>query len=505
MTRTVHVLFVVCCLGAVSVFAAPVAAGVETVDSVGDVAFEDQQRLGADPVPPGDCGPYEGETPQNGTVVRLHAVAGDTDTTELPDRVSVNRSGDRCVVAGDRLVLSVRSTDLSAAIDDASGTDLPTKFVTAQSDDPILRLRQAGSETGDSLYVDLTDEANLSVVRADGPDSYHVVVDTDAVRVTRGPPEDGGESASLEPGTRLVATHAPEAGDTPRSEPMTVTAAVATVDTNYHNWDENRTLFVSPRSPIEVTGATTLAPDERITVRFVDATTNETLETRGVTLDAGTDTRSTFATTFDASYADDGGRFWVQLASEDQNLTAQVPVEVVPSTASVTLDDQTATDTVTVSSVTLSRGGFVSLRQDGNLVAVSEFLDRGETTNLTLELASSVDAESTFSATAYRDLNGNGDLDDADVPYRDAGALVDDDAMVNPEGDTTTTTAQPTSSDGSGDSTTTSAPPTEDTLTTTTEPSADESGAGTPGFGPLSALGALAALVGAVLLARRRA
>ncbi|WP_435334127.1 DUF7282 domain-containing protein [Haloarchaeobius sp. TZWWS8] len=475
MTRTAFVLFVLVCLGAVALFTVP--AGAE----------------GSADTP--DCGGVNAEVAVgDGTVLRLHSVA--PGSAELPERVALDRQGDACFVPGDRLVVTIRSSGLADELAAAEGRDLTEKFVATQGDGTSVQVQQSNPGSSQRpLTVDLSDAANLTVVEGETADTYHVVVDTGAVDVSRG--EAGDESVGAETfqaGQRFVASYEGET-ETARSGQIEAVSPTAHVETNYHDWDEQRALLYPPGATFEVTGTTTLAPGDEATVQLLDDNGSTVVQERSLTLAAPGDggARSAFATGLDGSSFSVGDRLTVRVVHDGEPVSEPVPVEFVPRTASLTLENQTATTEITLASATLSHGGFVSLRQNGNLVAVSDFLDRGETRNVTFELVSRIDADSEFTVTAIRDVNGNGEIDDGDVPYRRSGALVTDSATVGPPATTTVESKTATATSSPTESTA------EQTATTETDAAGEtDAGASTPGFGPLGALLAMLTVAFAV-------
>ncbi|MDX5987461.1 MULTISPECIES: DUF7282 domain-containing protein [Haloferax] len=140
-----------------------------------------------------------------------------------------------------------------------------------------------------------------------------------------------------------------------------------------------------------------------------------------------------------------------------------VPVAVTAQqeAASVSFEDQaTGGTTVTVDSVTLPEGGFVTIHDAslsdgsvlGSVVGSSTYLDAGTHENVTVHLDDPIDESGTFVAMPHMDTdddrvysfvaaNGN-----ADGPYTADGGAVVDDAMVNASA-SVSMTDQPTTGD----------------------------------------------------------
>ncbi|QDX41870.1 PGF-CTERM sorting domain-containing protein [Salarchaeum sp. JOR-1] len=162
-------------------------------------------------------------------------------------------------------------------------------------------------------------------------------------------------------------------------------------------------------------------------------------------------------------------------------------------------DQQTDGTTVTVDSVTLANGGFVTIHDstlaDGavleSVVGTSQYLSAGTHENVTVQLDAELSGEQTVFAMAHKDTNGDMAYSfvqsegATDGPYVQSGMPVMQSLSVDAPGQTTTTMDEMTT--------------TMDEMTTTMDET-DASGS-TPGFG----VGlALIAVLGAALLALRR-
>jgi major cell surface glycoprotein (TIGR04216 family) len=193
----------------------------------------------------------------------------------------------------------------------------------------------------------------------------------------------------------------------------------------------------------------------------------------------------------------------------DFQVVEQQPEPEPEPTASVTFNDQalSSAGTVTVASVTMSEGGFVTIHDDtvsedpvGSVVGTSDYLEPGTTQNV------EVGVEATpgqHFAMPHRDTNGNEAYDFVssngaeDAPYTTAaGDIVLDGAQISaPSTPTPTPTEAPTPT----------ATPEPDTPTATEEPEdstpTETTSGGQPGFGLAVSL---LALIGAALIALRR-
>ncbi|WP_227353240.1 DUF7282 domain-containing protein [Haladaptatus salinisoli] len=164
-----------------------------------------------------------------------------------------------------------------------------------------------------------------------------------------------------------------------------------------------------------------------------------------------------------------------------------IPEQPQQLDANVTFENQTSDgETVTIDSVTMSEGGFVTLHNrsllDGNVVGSvvgsSEYLEPGTHENVTVTLDEPLTESQPLIAMPHLDTNGNQQYDFVasggaeDLPYVVNGEVVVDPALVRVEGGaettaetTTTTTAETTTA---AEETTTPAETTAAEETTTT-------------------------------------
>jgi plastocyanin len=141
----------------------------------------------------------------------------------------------------------------------------------------------------------------------------------------------------------------------------------------------------------------------------------------------------------DAPYTADGG------AVTD---AAEVTVEQPEPAAAVTFSGQTTDGTtVTVDSVRMDDGGFVTMHDStlldgdalGSVVGVSEYREPGTYENISVELDEQLAEDQTLIAMPHRDTNGNQSYDfvesggGTDAPYTADGGAVTDDAEVTVE------------------------------------------------------------------------
>ncbi|WP_415382209.1 PGF-CTERM sorting domain-containing protein [Halosimplex sp. TS25] len=178
-------------------------------------------------------------------------------------------------------------------------------------------------------------------------------------------------------------------------------------------------------------------------------------------------------------------------------------------TGSVSVSDQSGSgETVTVDSVELSDGGFVSVHTgspQGPTIGETDYLEAGSHEGLEVELSEPVEEDTTLYVLVHQDTNFNEEFDfpAEDGAYQtDAGEPVSGSLAYTAE---STATATPTATPSPTPTATATATPTDapddgGTATPTDEPPETTAGDG-PGFGLAAAL---VALLAAALLGRRR-
>ncbi|ESP88455.1 hypothetical protein K933_08347 [Candidatus Halobonum tyrrellensis G22] len=170
--------------------------------------------------------------------------------------------------------------------------------------------------------------------------------------------------------------------------------------------------------------------------------------------------------------------------------------------ASLTYDDQTATDNVTVQSATLPDGGFVVVyNSSGAVVGTTDALDAGTHENLTVNVTPPFAASGVSFAEIHRDNDSDGSFNaTVDTAYNTStGNAISSTAYITVEdGETTTEATETTEETTESDTETTTVAMTE--TTAGEETTAEATATGGPGF---TLVGALVAVVAAALLARR--
>ena len=454
---------------------------------------------------PTDSTAAEPVRPENDTTVRLHRVPADTEPTDLPDHVGVDGPGDPVFVPGDRLVVSVRSQELAADLANASGSTLTDRFAATQRDGSRLRLVQTNPTVErEPVAFDLTDAANVTVVDGDGAATYHVVVDTEAVVMGYGSPgdDDFGESVpDLGPEMEFYAGFD---GHDWTAETPNRTIEVADTDVTVPTDPGDGTLRLEPGTNVSVAGRTTLPPGTSVTVTL-DGPSGGPVAS-DVTAVERTDEGDAVAFRFTASLDlpdATGEGYSLRVVSNGTTLAESVPVTVVPREASLTVENDTTRWGTRIEHVNLTHGGFVVLRVggvDGPILGVSDY-ETADRRDSNVQFRDAVENRTTVVAVAYRDVNHNGEFDDADEPYRENGTPVTATAVVRPAQetvvDTPATTATPT----------TAATVVTHTTTTRTlgmaDPGDTDDDGSVPGFGVSGTLAALLGLCSLVMLRRR--
>lgn len=179
---------------------------------------------------------------------------------------------------------------------------------------------------------------------------------------------------------------------------------------------------------------------------------------------------------------------------------AVAPTAAQEANASISFDDQTATETITVESATLPDGGYVVVfNSSGAVVGNSSLLDAGTHETVNVSVTPPIERSGVYIGQVHRDNDSNGAFNaSVDAAYNTStGAAVSSTAYVTVESAGERTTTEGGAGTPAGSETT-------DAGESDTAEGTDADGTGTatgsPGF---TAVGALVALVAAALLARR--
>jgi plastocyanin len=143
-------------------------------------------------------------------------------------------------------------------------------------------------------------------------------------------------------------------------------------------------------------------------------------------------------------------------------ITDSGQVTVASALASVTFADQTTDGTsVTVDSVRMDRGGFVTMHDDslldgdtlGSVVGVSEYLGPGSYEDVVVSLDEELTSDQTLIAMPHRDTNDNETYDFVDTDGSEDGPFTNNDGAITDSGQVTITSAAVTFSDQTSDGT----------------------------------------------------
>jgi PGF-CTERM protein len=299
-----------------------------------------------------------------------------------------------------------------------------------------------------------------------------------------------------------------ESRETP--ETTTPNGTDATLETNTVG---EVTLKNGPRQTIG--GETNAAPGTNLTVHVRSGSDTVDFDE---TFDATVRDDGTFEVTTDA-FADEGSglRFTAWVSRNETWISPRYDgVMLSYDPGSVVLADQRVTSpdpTVVVGSVTVSDGGFVSVRREsanGSVLGASDYLSAGMHENVSVDLDGPVSGNETLVAVLHRDSDGDErwDFPERDSPIPVGGSTIYDAATVAGQTPTTDTvgepiptptpTPTPTPATTTGDAPTATESPSQSTESTETGGTADRTqpsattGSG-PGFGVATALLALLA------------
>ncbi|MFC5969879.1 BGTF surface domain-containing protein [Halomarina salina] len=434
-----------------------------------------------------------------------------TGTQEYSEVSEVeNASVDRdSVVVGDVVVHRLEASGLEGAIEAEGGL-----LNLVSSDSASLTATEV--DPGPNAEAEELDLSSAEVVSEDGV--YYILVDTSDLDNA----EVGGEynvTLQFDESSGLVDE------DETMSATFSVVEETLSLDTEEVN-DEDM-VVVRAEDNQTVSGETEYAPGAQ--VRVVVRSTGDSPFLLDDTAEVQDD--GTFSSSFDFSDYSENTTFTVEADAQGIFSASDSANGVInpAQTAEVSISDQEGDgSTVTVDSVTLSEGGFVTIHDSslteegdaiGSVLGTSEYLESGEQSDVEVTLDSPLNESGTVIAMPHMDSNGNEQYDfvtsegSEDGPYTSGGSAVVDSAEYTvangttgnntTTGNGTMTTDAPTTTDGG---TMTTDEPTDsttegpgDTATATTE-GTNSDGDG-PGFGVIVAL---VALVAAALLAVRR-
>lgn len=466
--------------------AAPSPAGPDAAAS-GSVAAVDDRPVAA--------------TQSNGTATlrlarypadrRLPATIDDFATAQSEGTVTRLSRQTPTAVPGEALVVTIRADGLDEALSSYPG-------------DPRRQFNSLVADSGRDFVVLRTDEpagqrprgidplsTNGEVIDGTEPDTYHVVVPLVAASVRN--------DRGLATGRYRVVTSFDTVleGDLP--EP---TLAIAEPSVTFVAPEGRSRPLLAFGETEPVYGRTNIAPGSTVTVVFEHAARTDSDEARIERINGRTGFRAQFDVTERMFSPGFTSRLWVRRGGE------RIGVQTVDArrlSASLSVPAQTGDGRVTVENVSLSHGGFVAVETTGGarLGVVSVTATAPDQATGTLRVPVRVNRETRVRAVPYRDLDGDGELDDQDEPYRVDGTVVAATGRYRPAS-TPTPTATPTATPTPTPTATPTPTPTDTPTPTVTTDDGFEppSGMPTPGFGPVAVVVALGVL--AALAARRR-
>ena len=451
------------------------------------------------------------------------SAAGDvsdrSDVTAAIESGTVTPSNE--IAAGDLLIHQIEVNDfdgLIAAVEGDNGVETLTNAINNNVVD--LTIEQTDDSTGINQQpktLNLGDSADaLTVFFNASNDELYVIAETANLQFDRG--SQSGVSAAPNDVFDVTFDVTDQYVSPEDAEEATQTFSVEERTVTLTDSDD---LTLRGASGQTVTGEASVAPGSQYTIEVRGP---NLLDSESVTV--GPD--GNFNATFDLSRLSEGDNLRATLSgngASDQVTYTIAGEEPVP-TASVTIDDQTRSegDTVRVSSVDMSEGGFVAIHEGGpggDVIGASNYI-AGSASNVAISLDEPLEGgDTTVVAMPHLDTNNNqeydfGSIEGADGPYTSDGAAVTDSAVVTVPTPEPTETTEPTTE--TTEPTTETTEPTTEPTTETTEPAPDttettEAGDGDnggdeettseggPGFGIVAAL---IALIAAALLAVRR-
>lgn len=445
-----------------------------------------------------------------GTAPKAANLADDVDASDVHNATTSTSK----TAKGDFVSMKVQATGVYGYLDSMGDFSIAPPKSGSHTNGLHLQINEStdqpnvkGDTLGDGKGLE---KGDVTLVTDADADHFHLVVDN---------------TSKLEAGTTYnvsfaVDQHSPYVNKKANTEwantSFTITKRTAEFDAQSETDDGEPLIVVHSRSGETLSGTTTVAPGTEITVRARATGESPFLFNRQVTVQ---DDR-TFEAQFDFSNVQAGQEFKAILPAFGVKTDAIVKSR---PQASVTLNDQSVppaaqVQTITVASVEMSNGGFVTIHdqtlQDGkpfeSVRGTSDFLESGSHSDVKVRLDDNLQQSQKVFAMPHKDTDGDktydfvvSDGNDDGAYTDDAGNAVIDPAQITVEQDGTPQTETPTP--GTGTPTVTETPtatesPTE-TATATEEPAETTTTQGTPGFGITVAL---LGLLAAALLARRR-
>ena len=321
--------------------------------------------------------------------------------------------------------------------DQESGGDAVTVSSVTLSDGGFVAIHldnASGTVVGSSDYIEAGSASDIPV-------SLNEPLSEDTTLVAMAHQDtDRDETYAFEFGSSVDAPYMANGSAVTDSAEITVPAA-ATVDTNADIDDDGQVDEFAVRQAAEqtITGTTT-APDGTELDVIVTGTDSGSPFVKPLTATVQSD--GSWATTADFSGNPEGANFTVQVERDGASLLDE-PVDGrigEAPTASVTVADQTSDGSaVTVSSVTLSDGGFVAIHRNnasGTVVGSSDYIEAGSASDVEIALDTPFDGDATVVAMPHQDTDGDETYEfefgsSVDAPYTANGSAVTDSAEVS--------------------------------------------------------------------------
>ena len=379
--------------------------------------------------------------------------------------------------------------------------EVEEQFFTVETNDPTVL--NGGSTTTLSLSVESNRAAYRTAVSAEGLSRSRLqsVFDEAVVNDTDG---DGSAEVVL-PDGRPEQTLTADFEEIPPGEytltfSVVDTPARSTVSVEVRLHPDGEATLAAADSPVRVQqaanqpvrGTSTLPDGTRLQIVAENVSERPFRITKQTTVQNGE-----FLATLDFSDIAVGQRF--TLAVEQGPVTRDAVEGVVVRRAGVSETASATPGAVTIDSVVLPDGGFVTVSTvERERLGTSELLAPGEHENVSVELSRSLSAGDRELLVGLRRDDGDGSLAAADPPYRLQGAPVTQILSVTV---TTTTTATATTATTTATVTTTmpaTATTTATTTTTAVTATTTADGAGAAGLGVGAALLGIAVVVGFV-------
>jgi hypothetical protein len=375
--------------------------------------------------------------------------------------------------------------------------EVEEQFFTVETNDPTVL--NGGSTTTLSLSVESNRAAYRTAVSAEGLSRSQLqsVFDEAVVNDADG---DGSAEVVLPDGRPEQTLTADFEGTPPGEYTLTFsvvdTPARSTVSVEVRLHPDGEATLAAADSPVRVQqaanqpvrGTSTLPDGTRLQIVAENVSERPFRITKQTTVQNGE-----FLATLDFSGVAVGQRF--TLAVEQGPVTRDAVEGVVVRRAGVSETASATPGAVTIDSVVLPDGGFVTVSTvERERLGTSELLAPGEHENVSVELSRSLSAGDRELLVGLRRDDGDGSLTAADPPYRLQGAPVTQILSVTVTTTTTTTTTATTATTTT--TTTTTATPTTTTTATTATTTAD--GAGVAGLGVGAALLGIGVVVGFV-------